>query len=387
MGKRILSVVFVFVLMVCFSSAVLADQKTELQNKSQQAQQKASEAQQKMNAAKQSHANYEAKKQELDTKMSQTSDRVKALSNQIASLQSEIDTQEEEIQRLTDKEGETRGLFKQRMRALYEENPTSYLDILLSSGSIADFFYRLDLIRQIADYDQTVISDIVNQKTKVEEAKEILTQKKSEIATIKKEEEAEQKKLAELLSENNQVLTQLEQDISKYKSEYQKFEQESARIQEQIKNLSKPSGQEKSSGTTAQQSKYTGGVMNWPAPGYYTITSPFGNRLHPILKVYKLHTGVDIAAPSGASVVAAEDGKVILSTYSSAYGNYIVIDHGGGITTLYAHHSSNLVSVGAVVKRGQKIAKVGSTGWSTGAHLHFEVSVNGSVKNPLNYIQ
>ncbi len=388
MIKRILSVVFVFLLLVCWNPSVLADQKAELESKSQQAQQKASEAQQKIDAAKQSQATYESKKKNLDSQMSEVSERVKTLGKQIAGLQSEIDTQEAEIQRLTEKEAENRELFKLRMRALYEDNPTSYLDILLSSGSIADFFYRLDLIRQIANYDQEVISDIVNKKSKVEDAKEVLNQKKSEIATVKAKEEAEQKKLSDLLSENNRVLTQLEQDISKYQSEYKKFEQESARIQEEIKRLSTPKTEKKSSdGTSKQQSQNSGGIMAWPAPGYYAITSSFGNRLHPVLKVYKLHTGVDIGAPSGATVVAADDGTVIISGYSSAYGNYIVIDHGGGITTLYAHHSSNLVSVGAVVKRGQKIAKVGSTGWSTGPHLHFEVSVNGSVTNPLGYIK
>ena len=100
-----------------------------------------------------------------------------------------------------------------------------------------------------------------------------------------------------------------------------------------------------------------------------------------------MHTGIDIAAPSGASVIAAADGTVIISGYSSAYGNYIVIDHRSGISTLYGHHSSNLVSKGAVVKRGQKIAKVGSTGWSTGPHLHFEVMLNGAVQNPINYLK
>ncbi len=132
-------------------------------------------------------------------------------------------------------------------------------------------------------------------------------------------------------------------------------------------------------------STYKGGTMKWPLPGYYVVTSPFGNRLHPILKTYKLHTGVDLAGSgcNGKPVVAAADGTVIVAKYNVAYGNYIVIDHGGGITTLYAHSSKLEVKVGQTVKAGQEIMKVGTTGYSTGPHLHFEVRENGSYVDPI----
>lgn len=382
MGKRLLRVFFVFLIVFSCSSAVLADQKTELENKNKQVQQKAGEAQKKIDQAKNTQATYNAKKKELDSQMAEVATNVKKLSNQVASIQSEINTKEEEIKHLTERETENKELFKSRMRALYEENSSSYIDLLLQSGSLSDFFYRLDMIKQVADYDQKVISDIVNRKEKVEEATEVLNTKKADILKVKAQEDAEKKKLSALISENTKVLTQLEKDIETYQKEYKKFEQESANIQAQIKSLSASA---QKSGTTS--AKYTGGAMTWPTPGYYTITCPFGPRIHPILKVKKSHTGMDIGAPSGASVVAAADGTVIVSGYSGAYGNYIVIDHGGGTTTLYGHHSSNLVSKGAKVKKGQKIAKVGSTGWSTGPHLHFEVSVNGVVKNPMNYLK
>ena len=126
--------------------------------------------------------------------------------------------------------------------------------------------------------------------------------------------------------------------------------------------------------------------MAWPVPGYTKISSPYGMRTHPITKVYKLHTGVDISAPMGANFVAANDGIVVKAEYNVAYGKMVVIDHGGGISTLYAHGSEFLVKVGDTVKRNQAVLKVGSTGYSTGAHAHFEVRKNGEVTNPMPYI-
>ena len=132
--------------------------------------------------------------------------------------------------------------------------------------------------------------------------------------------------------------------------------------------------------------QYVGGTFAWPAPGYYTITSPYGMRVHPIIKTFSNHSGMDIGAPMGSYAIAANDGIVTKATYSYSYGNMVIIDHGGGVTTLYAHGSEILAQVGDVVKRGDAIMKVGSTGWSTGPHLHFEIRVNGTRVNPQNYI-
>lgn len=131
---------------------------------------------------------------------------------------------------------------------------------------------------------------------------------------------------------------------------------------------------------------YIGGVLAWPVPGYTKITSNYGMRVHPITGQYKLHTGVDISAPIGANFVAANDGIVTKAEYNTAYGNMVIIDHGGGISTLYAHGSEILVTVGQTVKRNEAILKVGSTGYSTGPHAHFEVRINGVVTNPIEYI-
>ena len=133
-------------------------------------------------------------------------------------------------------------------------------------------------------------------------------------------------------------------------------------------------------------SEYVGGTLAWPVPGYTAITSNYGMRTHPISGLYKMHTGVDIAAPLGSYFVAVNDGTVVTSRYSASYGNMVVIDHGGGLSTLYAHGQERLVEVGDTVKRGEPVLTVGSTGFSTGPHAHFEVRVNGGWTDPLEYI-
>ena len=137
---------------------------------------------------------------------------------------------------------------------------------------------------------------------------------------------------------------------------------------------------------SSTNTKYTGGTMAWPLPGYYSVTSPFGNRLHPVLKVYKMHTGIDIAGSgcNGKNITAAADGTVITAGWISGYGNTVVVDHGGGITTLYAHAQKILVKKGDKVKRGDPLSLVGMTGYATGPHLHFEVRENGKYVNPLD---
>ena len=184
-----------------------------------------------------------------------------------------------------------------------------------------------------------------------------------------------------LLLEKQQVLIEkLSQDEKAAKKAYEaaekKYEEEERKAQEEIRR----------SQMSYLASKYTGGKFAWPAPSGTRITSPFGYRNHPLSHTYSLHRGIDISTAYGSDIVAGEDGVVTIAKHNGSYGKYIVINHGNGYTTLYAHNSQLLVSVGQTVKRGQVIAKAGSTGNSTGPHCHFEVSYNGELQNPLNYL-
>ena len=176
----------------------------------------------------------------------------------------------------------------------------------------------------------------------------------------------------------NETIGKINGDIESLRAAYEQAEKEEMALKEQLK---------KDLSDSSTESSYDGGTFLWPTPGYGTITSQYGGRMHPTLKVYKVHTGMDIGAPMGASVIAGADGTVIRAEYNVAYGNYIVIDHGGGYSTLYAHNSALLVTKGSQVSRGQTIAKVGSTGYSTGPHCHFEVMINGQHTNPAPYLE
>ncbi len=378
LNRKIIS--FLFCIILAFSSyTVTADNKSELEQQKSNTQSEMNEIREKINQAERSKTPYVEKKKNIDEKMSQANAKLYEINSRINAVQSDINAKEKEIEDLTGEKKKADELFKERMRALYEDNSTSYFDIILNSESISDFFYRMEVIKQISEYDQGIIEQIVNRKEIVEDAKATLETKKEEIEVLKAQAEQEKANVAALQAENQAILDDINGDINTYTQELKAKEREAQRIESQIKALLQSKNQGSSSAPTS-------GYV-WPCPASKYITSYFGRRVHPVYGTVKVHNGLDIGGPNGCDVIAANSGTVIVSEYSSSYGNYIVISHGGGVTTLYAHMSARLVSVGASVTRGQVIGKEGSTGVSTGPHLHFEVAVNGVRCDPLNYVK
>ncbi len=267
-----------------------------------------------------------------------------------------------------------RELLKTRIKVMYENSSTSYLQTLIESKSITDFFERIELISAISKNDKLLVDNLENAKKDLDSKKKRKEEEK--LLTLKK------------VREKQNAITQIkisraetENDIQKYEVALESLEKREDELQKRSQEINKQIEKLMSAG------KYTGGVMKWPVPSSTTITSEYGKRFHPILKKYKVHTGIDIGAKNGASIIAAANGTVIKAEWDTAYGNMLVIDHGGKIATLYGHCSKLLVSVGDKVETGQTIAKVGSTGWSTGPHLHFEVIKDGSSTNPTSYLK
>ena len=312
----------------------------------------------------------------LDEQIGEYESQIESVSNNINQVEKQIRETETSLKTIQKRYNHQNELLKKRRVYMYEAGETKYLDVLLNSKSIVDFITRYYLIQEIAQYDRDFLNDIKKEKDEIEKIEESLKTSKETLKEIK----AEQKKLAISL-ENAKVV----------KSGYvNNLNEEEIKIQEEIsiyqKELDLIELDVLMAALESNGSQYVGGTFAWPAPGYYTITSPYGMRLHPVIKSYRNHSGMDIGAPMGSYAIAANDGVVTKSMYSNSYGNMIMIDHGGGVTTLYAHGSELIARVGDKVKRGDAIMKVGSTGWSTGPHLHFEIRINGQTIDPYPYV-
>ena len=310
----------------------------------------------------------------LDKQISSTESTIDSLENDIKNLEQDISVAESNIeysQKQYDVKNEIR---KKRVASYYESGTISYWEILLTSESMSDFMHRKQILSDVMEYDKNLLEELEEDRIAIEKQKTELEENK--VLCQNKKAEAEQKKLAldETKVVRTEYLAELNASEKVLNDSIDKLQKQADALVAQIKAAS------------SSNTKYTGGTMTWPLPGYYSITSPFGNRLHPVLKVYKMHTGVDIAGSgcNGKNVVAAADGTVITAGWISGYGNTVVVDHGGGITTLYGHSQKLLVKKGQQVKRGEAIMLVGMTGYATGPHLHFEVRENGKYVNPMD---
>ncbi len=314
--------------------------------------------------------------QKLDERITETEQELNDLNAKITELQSSIDEVEANLNTAEQNYNSQKKLLDNYLIEVQESSDVEYLDVLFSSKNISEFLSSYFLISELASYEMDLLDDMQAKKKDIELSKIKLEQDREQLATIK----ANQSKTATILENTKSVrenfiskLSDQEKDIQSKIDEYNtRFEE----INKEILELAQGS----------ISAEYIGGELEWPVPGYTRITSKYGMRTHPITGVYKLHTGVDIGAPRGANFIAANDGIVTKASYNNAYGNMVIIDHGGGVSTLYAHGDEILVQVGQTVKRGDPILKVGSTGYSTGPHAHFEVRLNGVVTDPMPYI-
>ncbi|MGE5623762.1 MAG: murein hydrolase activator EnvC family protein [Methanocella sp.] len=269
--------------------------------------------------------------------------------------------------------------FSRRLRALYEAGPLNYLEIVFTAHSFSDLVVRAELMQRLIASDAKLFAQVQDYKARVEKeqerirkTKKELEQRQAEIAALRKDQAAETARIQAKVKEREAVLKRIVSERKSYEAALAEEEAEAKRLESFIK------GQQKRGGPSTSQA--VSGSLLWPVRG--RITSDFGWRVHPILKTKRYHSGLDIAVPSGTPVQATAGGKVILSGWVGGYGKTIIIDHGGGVSSLYGHNSSLLVAEGATVRAGQIITKAGSTGLSTGPHVHFEVRRDGQAVDP-----
>lgn len=316
------------------------------------------------------------KMNELDKQIYDYEESINKIDGTLKGIEKEIEEKERDIKLMQREYDKVKDAFAERLVYLYETNETRYLDVLLSSKSIVDFISNYYLIGEIAAYDSNLIEKLENNKDSLVDAKEDLEKTKEELEEKKKEKQRISITLENSKIVKNSYLNSLTEKERETKEKIERYQEELDLINLEMLLSSMENN----------DSIYVGGIFLWPVPGYYTITSPFGMRLHPILKTYRVHTGMDIGAPMGTYVLAANSGVVSKATFSVSYGNLVMVNHGNGISTAYAHGSEILVEEGQEVKRGDVIMKVGSTGWSTGPHLHFEIIVNGTKIDPYPYV-
>ena len=274
--------------------------------------------------------------------------------------------------------------YKSRVRDMEENGIITYLELVFDSTSFADLLARVDFVADIMRADEKAYNDYIDARNETIAAKEALEEAKSEMEDEKLNLEQKEIELFEQLEEATAIIIAMEQTIEAEQALRAMVAEEEDRIQKEInakvEELRKQEEAQRAR-EAAQRARRGSGELMWPANGRFA--SAFGMRRHPVFKIMRMHNGIDIGAPHGANVFAADSGTVIISAYNSGYGNYIVLNHGNGMTTLYAHLSKRGVNVGTSVTKGQVIGLIGSTGVSTGPHLHFEVSVNGSRINPM----
>ncbi len=320
-------------------------------------------------------------KNQIDSEIHLVEQQIENLNSQVTALNNDIAKNEKLLSEKEDEISENDELFKARLRAMYMAGETSVWEVLLGSKSFSDFIKNAEYMKRLAQSDQELMARLDQDKKSIIAAKQVIEQSKIKLEANKTTLNSKKISLNAKYAESQKLLNELVKDENSLKQQQIKINKEMEQIDEEIRKMLEANKSEE---------EFVGGQFGWPVPNYSTITSKFGWRT--LYGQKNWHTGIDISGANilGKPIVASNAGTVIkaVTTYvpKKGYGKYVMIDHGGGYTTMYAHCTSLAVKVGQTVTRGQTIAYVGSTGNSTGPHLHFGIYINGKEVDPLGYL-
>ncbi len=409
-GKRILSVLLVGAL--CFGLAVpsYASDVSKAKKKVEAAEEEEKEAEKKKSAAEEEQNNLksekkaaEKEKEELSAELNQLLDEMEELEEKIDAKEAEIEVIEEQLIQAQIDENDQYEAMKLRIKYMYENGDEQMLEILFDATDISDFLNKAEYISTVSDYDREKLEEYQEIVKQVEEQEQKLQEEYDELSEMQDELIEKQESLETLIATKEGEISDLEDDIKSNEKKIEKLEEAAATAAKKKKEAqeaqadaearaaasssSSGSSGSSSSSSSAGESVVSGnGTFTHPCPGYTRISSGFGYRTAPKAGASTNHKGVDFAAPQGTPIYAAEAGTVTSASYSGNAGNLIVINHGNGLQTYYMHTSKMFVSAGQKVSKGQNIGLVGTTGNSTGPHLHFQVMKNGSPVNPMSYL-
>ena len=390
--KRKLFVVALVVLLVMPGLTASAQTIAEMENRRREIQAETQETRGDLAVTQREMESLEAEIYAMDMVLNEASDRLEAINIALDETIIELYETEIALELARQDKDEHFERFKTRLRVMYIHGPVKYLEVVLQATSFNDFLTRLDHMNTVARSDREMTERLLEAEALVERTLEETFRHKTHIESLRVIQADRIMDLEFALEQKYNFMSLLEEDAFQHEAVIRQLEQADRDITEQIQRARaeeearRRAAQEAARRAQQQVVQPRGGTMQWPLPGHHRISSGYGQRTHPISRRPEFHTGVDLPAPSGTNIVAAESGTVIISGWNGGFGNTVVIDHGGGLSTLYAHNSRNLVAVGDWVNRGDVIARVGSTGVSTGPHLHFEVRHNGRHVNPNPYL-
>ncbi len=339
-----------------------------------------------------------AKLKQIQADLDAANARLQSIQKKQAEINAQIAQTQNEIVKMEAYLKTRQNVLNRRVRAIYMHGQLNYLEVILGANSFSDFANRVELLKRVIRSDYNLILEIQKQKAAIEAKKAQLEEDKRQLDALAAEAEktrqeiakkkAEQQKVLDAAKSNKAAAAQMEQDLNAQLASVRNLIQQrlaAAEAARQAAQQQAASDDEGGGGGGSDDNYVQGtGAMGWPCSG--PITSPFGYRTHPIFGTTIFHAGIDIGVDYGTPIHAADSGVVVYSGWISGYGNAVIIDHGGGISTLYGHNQSLAVSEGQSVSKGSVIAYAGSTGNSTGPHCHFEVDVNGSPVNPMGYL-
>lgn len=439
--KKGIAAVLAFILLIGPVTPVFANSIDTLRQENEKRQQKMNETQESIQIKESEKNSVLDEIAELDATITNLDENIRVIEGEISVLNDNIEKNKQEIRRLEQRIEENEKLFAERVNVMFKSPKGSYMQVLLSSENLSELLTRGQMMQSLADYDTSLIEALKSDREKLETVKKNLDRDLAELLEKETELQEEKKALEVASEEKGNYVSQLQSQINDQEelidvltAEFQQAEGriaelieeariEAERIAAEKRRLEEEAAAAEAARIAAEQAAReaeaaaadeaerakleaqeraaqaqnnldstldyasVGDGLAWPVPDSYRITDTFGGRIHPISGVYHHHTGIDVGAATGSTLVAAQSGTVILSAWNGGYGNCVMINHGNGMVTLYGHMNAFYVSSGQWVEKGQSIGEVGNTGLSTGPHLHFEVILNGAKVNPMNYLQ
>lgn len=336
-------------------------------------------------------------KNTIDQQMEITRLEIENTNSQIQQYNLLIAEKQKELEAAEESEAEMNEKFKERIRAMEENGTVSYWSVLFNASSFSDLLDRIDMINEIAESDQAMLEQLAAVTEEVAQARADLETEKGALEEMKETLSAQQEKLDAQRVEADELLIQLSAESEELSLLYAQYSQASGELDEEIAAklaqyesvlADEEAARQAAASATTGSSSSSGGSSGfiYPLPSRVAVTCPYGYRYHPIYGYYAMHYGVDLGASAGTPIYAIKDGTVTTATYGTANGYYVAINHGDGSSSIYAHMTNYTVSAGQTVSQGEVIGYVGSTGWATGPHLHFEILIDGSNVNPMDYV-